>query len=60
MRIEIDVPETTYAISVTALYRKETSDSLVSRCFRVTDGVVADEDGKNRVVKSEIEDKPCG
>lgn len=58
MIIQIDVPDTTYAISVTVLYKQEASDSLVSRCFRVTDGVVADEDDENRVVKSEIEDKP--
>ena len=56
MIIQIDVPDTTYAISVTVLYKQEASDSLVSRCFRVTDGVVADENGGNKVVadKGEI------
>ena len=55
MIIQIDVPDTTYAISVTVLYKQEASDSLASRCFRVTDGVVVDEDDENRVVKSEME-----
>jgi len=60
MIIQIDIPDTTYVIGVTVLYKQEANDSIASRCFRVTDGVVADEDGENRVVKSEIEDKPCG
>ena len=58
MIIEIDVPETTYAISVTVLYHNGQSDSMTSRCFSVTDGVVADAEGNKKVVVNGTEGKP--
>jgi len=50
MIIEIDVPEQTFAISVTVLHHRETDDSIASRCFKVENGIVTDENGKNAVV----------
>lgn len=57
MLIKIDVPEDTYVISVTALYHQESNDTVTSRCFGVTDGVVADENGGNKVNPDKTEDK---
>lgn len=55
MIIEIDVPVTTKAISVTVVYEKPPYEynSLTSRCFSVVDGVVTDENGSNKVVRKE-------
>ena len=53
MIIKIDVPETTEAISVSAVYR--TNDigtvSLTSRCFSIVDGKAEDETGSNKVLQ---------
>ena len=52
MKIEIDVPDSTQAISVSALYRIGGTDtvSLTSRCFAVIDGKAYDETGSNKVL----------
>ena len=53
MIIEIDVPDTTEAISVSAVYRTGNigAVSLTSRCFRVVDGEATDETGSNKVLQ---------
>lgn len=52
MIIKIDVPDTTQAISVSALYRIGNGDtvSLTSRCFAIVDGKAKDETGSNKVL----------
>jgi hypothetical protein len=53
MIIEIDVPNTTQAISVSAVYRigETTTVSLTSRCFMIVDGQAEDETGSNKVLQ---------
>ena len=53
MIIKIDVPDTTQAISVSALYRLGESNtvSLTSRCFKIVDGQAEDETGSNKVLQ---------
>ena len=53
MKIEIDVPETTQAISVSVVYltRKHNSVSVASRCFAIVDGKAEDETGSNKVLQ---------
>ena len=53
MIIKIDVPDTTQAISVSAVYRIGKSDtvSLTSRCFIVSDGEAKDETGSNKILQ---------
>ena len=53
MKIEIDVPDTTQAISVSAVYRigESTTVSLTSRCFLIKDGKAQDETGGNKVLQ---------
>lgn len=52
MIIKIDVPDTTEAISVSAVYRtnKITTVSMTSRCFAIVDGEAKDETGANKVL----------
>lgn len=55
MIIEIDVPDTTQAISVSAVYGTGGNNvALTSRCFIVEDGEVKDETGSNKVLQSEV------
>ncbi len=51
MKIEIDVPETTLAISVSAVMRTSNPGavSLTSRCFSIKDGKAKDETGSNKI-----------
>lgn len=53
MIIQIDVPDTTEAISVSAVYRtiENNTVSFTSRCFSVVDGEAKDENGSNKVLK---------
>ena len=53
MTIKIDVPDTTEAISVSAVYRTSNigTVSLTSRCFSIVDGKAKDETGSNKVLK---------
>ena len=53
MKIEIDVPDTTQAISVSAIYAngKSNAVSFSSRCFSIVDGRAEDETGSNKVVQ---------
>ena len=53
MIIKIDVPDTTEAISVSAVYRQGDTAvvSLISRCFMIRDGFVEDETGSNKVLQ---------
>ena len=53
MIIKIDVPDTTEAISVSAVYRTDNigAVSLTSRCFSIIDGEARDETGSNRVLQ---------
>ena len=53
MIIEIDVPNTTEAISVSAVYRTDNISevSLTSRCFSIVDGEAKDETGANKVLQ---------
>ena len=52
MKIEIDVPDSTQAISVSAVYRPGKTDiaTLASRCFVIINGKVFDETGSNKVL----------
>ena len=52
MIINIDVPETTFAVSVTVLHRRISDDSMASRCFKIVNGMVVDENGENKVVNA--------
>lgn len=53
MIIKIDVPDTTEAITVSAVYRtdKYNSVSMTSRCFAIVDGKAEDETGSNKVLQ---------
>lgn len=53
MIIEIDVPDTTEAISVSAVYRTDNIGAvlLTSRCFSIVDGEAKDETGSNKVLQ---------
>ena len=52
MIIKIDVPDTTEAISVSAVYRTEgASVAMTSRCFVIKDGKAEDETGSNKVLQ---------
>ena len=53
MIIKIDVPDTTEAISVSAVYRTSNlaTVSLTSRCFCIVDGNAEDETGSNKVLQ---------
>jgi lipocalin len=53
MIIKIDVPDTTEAISVSAIYRTSYSANvaMTSRCFTIKDGKAEDETGSNKVVQ---------
>ena len=54
MIIEIDVPDTTQAISVSAVFvngKGNYAVSFSSRCFSIVDGRAEDETGSNKVVR---------
>lgn len=53
MIIEIDVPDTTVALSVTAVCRtsEHSTVNMTSRCFCIEDGKAKDETGSNKVVQ---------
>ena len=55
MIIKIDVPDTTEAISVSAVYRTNHNGSvtMTSRCFCIVDGEAKDEIGGNKVLQYE-------
>lgn len=53
MIIKIDVPDTTEAISVSAVYRtdKNNNVAMTSRCFSIVGGKAEDETGSNKVLQ---------
>ena len=53
MIIKIDVPDTTVAISVSALYQAEDDgiSTMTSRCFAIVDGEAKDGTGSNKVLQ---------
>ena len=59
MIIKIDVPDTTFATSVTVIYKGDCTDVMASRCFKVTKGAVEDEFQDNKVVVAKKEEHAC-
>ena len=59
MIIKIDVPDTTEAISVSAVYRTSEYNavSFTARCFKIVDGKAEDETGSNKVLQGKYNER---
>ncbi|KAF5053594.1 hypothetical protein DSECCO2_396960 [anaerobic digester metagenome] len=54
MKVEIDVPQDTKAISVNAIYGNESGYSVGARVFLINNGTADDGTGKNSVIQQEV------